>query len=81
LQISYASSRWGRVFWLFMDVSVNDVPVMQGVICQNWNRIVRSAYLGFVDDFVFWDAQGSADPTFSGLGSTNLEKSDLLRGP
>jgi hypothetical protein len=71
-------TRW---FGLFMDVSVNDAPIVQGVICQNWNRIVRSAYLGFVGDFAFWDTQGSADPTFSGLGLRfllfYLEKSDL----
>jgi hypothetical protein len=71
-------TRW---FGLFMDVSVNDAPIVQGVICQNWNRIIRSAYLGFIGDFAFWDTQGSVDPTFSGLGSRYLlfylEKSDL----
>jgi hypothetical protein len=71
-------TRW---FGLFMDVSVNDAPIVQGVICQHWNRIVRSAYLGFVGDFAFWDTQGKFDPTFSGLGSRYLlyylEKSDL----
>jgi hypothetical protein len=70
-----------RFFGLFMDLSVNDAPIVQGVICQNWNRIVRSAYLGFVGDLAFWDTQGSADPTFSGLGARfrlfYLEKSDL----
>jgi hypothetical protein len=54
---------------------------VQGVICQNWNRIIRSAYLGFVGDFAFWDTQGSNDPTFGGFGSRfllfYLEKSDL----
>ena len=72
-------TRW---FGLFMDVSVNDLPIVQGVICQRWNRIVRSAYLGFVGDFAFWDTQGKSDPTFDGLGGRYLlyylEKSDLL---
>jgi hypothetical protein len=71
-------TRW---FGLFMDVSVNDAPIVQGVICQNWNRIVRDAYLGFVGDFAFWDTQGKSDPTYTGLGSRHLlyylEKSDL----
>jgi hypothetical protein len=71
-------TRW---FGLFVDVSVNDAPIVQGVICQNWNRIVRSAYLGFVGDFAFWDTQGKSDPSYSGLGSRYLlyylEKSDL----
>jgi len=70
-----------RFYGLFMDVSVNDAPIVQGVICQNWNRIVRSAYLGFVGDFAFWDTQGKTDPAYTGLGSRYLlyylEKSDL----
>jgi hypothetical protein len=61
-----------RFYGLFMDVSVNDAPIVQGVICQNWNRIVRSAYLGFVGDFAFWDTQGSTDPAYTGLGSRYL---------
>jgi hypothetical protein len=71
-------TRW---FGLFMDVSVKDSPIVQGVICQNWNRIIRSAYLGFEGDLAFWDTHGSSDPTFDGLGSRyllfHLEKSDL----
>jgi hypothetical protein len=71
-------TRW---FGLFMDVSVNDAPIVQGVICQNWNRIVRSAHLGFIGDFAFWDTQGSNDPAFNGLRSRYLlyylEKVDL----
>jgi hypothetical protein len=70
-----------RFLGLFMDISVNDSPIVQGVICQHWNRIVRSAYLGFVGDFAFWDTQGSDDPAFSGLGTRYrlyyLERSDL----
>jgi hypothetical protein len=70
-----------RYYGLFMDVSVNDAPIVQAVICQNWDRIVRSAYLGFVGDLAFWDTQGSADPAYTGLGSRYLlyylEKLDL----
>jgi hypothetical protein len=70
-----------RFFGLFMDLNVNDAAIVQGVICQNRNRIVRSAYLGFVGDLAFWDTQGSSDPTFDGLGSRYLlfylAKSDL----
>jgi hypothetical protein len=70
-----------RFYGLFMDVSVNDAPIVQGVICQNWNRIVRSAYLGFIGDFAFWDTQGKTDPIYTGLGSRYplyyLEKFDL----
>jgi hypothetical protein len=73
-----------RFYGLFMDVSVNDAPIVQSVICQNWNRIIRSAYLGFIGDFAFWDTQGSTDPGHTDLGSRyllyHLEKSDLLNG-
>lgn len=54
---------------MFMDVYVNDRPIITGVICQNANRIVRDAYLGFIGDFVFLDMLGTADPQFQGLGT------------
>lgn len=56
-------------YGLFVDVYVNDELIVPSVICQNLNRIVRSLYLGFSGDFVFWDAQGSTDPVYTGLGS------------
>ena len=54
---------------LFCDVIVNDVLVIGGVICENRNRIVRSAYLGFIGDLAFFDMQGTDDPYYTGLGS------------
>lgn len=54
---------------LFMDVQMNNADIITGVICQNNNRIVRDAYLGFVGDLFFTDTQGSNDPEYSGLGS------------
>jgi hypothetical protein len=60
-------------FGLFMDVRVNDAPIVLGVICQDMNRIVRDLYFGFIGDFTFKDMQGlGADPTFDGLGSRFL---------
>jgi hypothetical protein len=56
-------------FGLFCDVSVNNALIIGGVICQNLNRIVRDAYLGFIGDLVFNDTQGTADPVSTGLGS------------
>lgn len=58
-----------KAFGLFMDVLVNSELIIGGVICENLNRIVRSAYLGFVGDFVWIDNQGSTDPYYTGLGS------------
>jgi hypothetical protein len=54
---------------LFMDVLVNNAPIKYGQICENLNRIIRTAYLGFVGDFIFQDTQGSNDPDYTGLGS------------
>ena len=69
---------------LFMDVLVDNVPIVSGTICENLNRIVRDAYLGFVGDFVFLDTQGSSDPTYQGLGTRfllfYLTAADLANG-
>ena len=54
---------------LYIDVLVNNVLIIGGVICENLNRIVRSLYLGFQGDLAFIDGQGSSDPVYTGLGS------------
>lgn len=54
---------------MFMDVLVNDVLIIGGVICENLNRIVRSLYLGFIGDFAFVDTQGTDPPVYTGLGT------------
>ncbi len=68
-------------YGLFMDVYVNGSVIIAGVICENLNRIVRSAYLGFVGDFVWFDTQGMDDPMYTGIGSRwlliYLETTDL----
>lgn len=69
-------------FGLFLDVVSNGVAVVYGVLCENLNRIVRDAYLGFSGDFCFYDSTGAgADPVFTGLGSQfvliYLEAADL----
>ncbi len=55
-------------YGMFMDVSVDGVLLIGGVECQNLNRIVREAYLGFSGDFVWRDTQGSDDPYYTGIG-------------
>jgi hypothetical protein len=66
---------------LFCDVYVNSTLIIGGVICQNLNRIVREAYLGFVGDFCFQDTEGTSDPLSPGLGTRflfcYLETSDV----
>ena len=56
-------------FGLFMDVTSLGNLVIAGVICENGNRIVRDAYLGFLGDLVWYDTQGFTDPVYTGLGS------------
>lgn len=66
---------WQTPNGLFMDLLVNDAPVVEGVICQNMNRIVRDLYFGFIGDFVFQDTQNATDgddPVYTGLGSQFL---------
>ena len=54
---------------LFIDVLVENVLIVGGVICENQNRIVRSDYLGLSGDLAFVDTQGSDDPVYTGLGT------------
>lgn len=57
---------------LYFDLSVNNEPVRNGVICQNVNRLIRYPYLGFLGDFWFIDTQGTDDPVYTGLNSRFL---------
>lgn len=53
---------------IYMDLSVNDVPLIQGVPCLYANKMVRYSYLGFSGDLIFLDSQGTSDPSYEGLG-------------
>lgn len=53
---------------LYCDLYVDDAPIVLGVACQNRNPLVRGAYLGFVGNLAFVDAQGTDDPVSPGLG-------------
>ena len=57
-----------KFYGLFLDLYVSNSLIISGVLCQNLNRIVRSAYLGFSGDLGFWDQQGTSDPVYTGLG-------------
>lgn len=54
---------------LYLDLLVNDAPILVGQICRDRTRLIRDAYLGFVGDIAFFDNQGIADPLGVGLGS------------
>lgn len=61
-----------RALGLFVDIFVNDTLLLGGVLARNANRLVRSAYLGFVGDLYFFDTQGREDPDWTGVGSRFL---------
>jgi len=56
--------------YFFMDVTANNVTVVQGRMVLNGVWIVRYAYLGLVGDLFMADTMGTADgPTYDGLGA------------
>lgn len=62
-------------YGLFMDLYVGNQQIVAGIVCQNLNRIVRKAYLGFTGDFVWLDTQNGEDgddPIYTGLGTRFL---------
>lgn len=54
---------------IYMDLTLNNVPIMQGVLCLNNNKMVKYKYLGFRGDLFFCDQQGNQDPTYDGLST------------
>ncbi|CNJ38579.1 Uncharacterised protein [Yersinia rohdei] len=72
-----------RETFLYMDLTVNGIPIMQGIPCLYGNRMVRYSYLGFAGDLVFLDSEGQKDPEFTGLGGRfilyYIEESDLVQ--
>lgn len=61
-----------RASGLYISLAVSNQSIIDNVICQNVNRVVRYPYLGFVGDLWFFDQQGSDDPFYTGLGSRFL---------
>lgn len=66
---------------LYLDILISNSPIVSGVICEDRNRLVRDAYLGFVGDLIFADLQGTSDPSYIKLNSrfllVYLETADL----
>lgn len=54
---------------LYMDMYIDNSPVMQGVICMNCCYLVRYKYLRFSGDLVFVDTQGGSDPVWDEVGT------------
>ena len=54
---------------LYIDLYIDNVLIIGGVLCHNIDRIVRNSYLGFLGDLVFIDnLNQDADPYYIGLG-------------
>ncbi|EAA8256840.1 hypothetical protein AH633_002520 [Salmonella enterica subsp. enterica] len=58
-----------RESFMYMDLTANGNPIMQGVPCLYGNKMVGYSYLGFKGDLVFIDNDGQNDPFYEGLGS------------
>jgi hypothetical protein len=59
---------------VFLDLYVNDVAIVLGVLGRSNVRIVRDKYLGFIGDLFFYDTINTdlataQDPLINGLGS------------
>jgi|SRR5579859_7284934 len=58
-----------NLYSMTLSLLVNNSLIIGGVVCENLNRIVRDAYLGFEGDLCFLDTQGQSDPYYTGLGT------------
>ncbi len=56
-------------YGLFLTLLVGTQNIVVSQPCQNGNRLVRDAYLGFAGDLAVVDTQGAADPVYTGLGT------------
>lgn len=54
---------------MYMSLVVNNVSLLDTVICRNLVNIVRYPYLGFIGNLVFIDQEGDTDPVYTGLGT------------
>jgi hypothetical protein len=55
---------------LYIDLYVNNAPILIGQVCEDRALIVRDEYLGFVGDLAFFDATlAGDDPYYTGFGS------------
>lgn len=54
---------------VFLDLYVQDVPIVQGVKAIDRKYLVRAVYTGFIGDLFFVDQQGEENPQYEGLGT------------
>ena len=61
-----------RESFIYMDLTVNGNPIMQGIPCLYGNKMVGYSYLGFKGDLVFLDSDAQQDPHWDGLGKRHI---------
>jgi hypothetical protein len=69
---------------LYMDLTVNNVSILNAQICLVNTLLVRFSYLGFVGDLAFIDTQANGaplDPYFTGLGDSTARWQFLYLTP
>lgn len=52
---------------LFLDLSMDDTPIVTGVLCRDLAFLLLANYLGFKGNLVFIDVAGASDPYYTGL--------------
>ena len=60
-----------KAFGMFCDLLVNDTLIIGGVISHIGKKIVRTSYLGFSGDLVWFDlvSPPAVAPDYTGIGS------------
>ena len=75
-------SLYQKTTGIFIDLKLNGVPLLTGVLCRQRVLLVRQVYLGFFGDISFIDTSGFDDPSYVGLGTrwqlVYLQPSELV---
>jgi hypothetical protein len=53
----------------YLDLYVDNAPIVQGNLCLDRAPIAASVYLGFKGFLMFSDLQGTSDPVYTGFGT------------
>ena len=54
---------------LFLDLFLNNAPIVTSSLCYDRVKIIRHKYLPFIGDLAFADTQGTNDPYYTGFGT------------